>query len=244
MNKPIHLSVIIPAYNEAERIVPTLRVTSQWLGAQEFTHELIVVNDGSTDNTAEVVMGLAQELPNLSLIGGLPNRGKGHAVRLGMLEAKGEVRLFMDADNSISIKELPGLLLAIHKGSDIVIGSRRVGGMHGALKSPWYRRGWSRVANYVIRKKLIKNIYDTQCGFKLFTASASRACFSRAKTNGWAFDLEILALAQVLGYEIEELPVAWVHDERTKIHPIQDAIKITKEFIYIRQAFKRGDYNI
>lgn len=244
MNESIYLSVIIPAYNEAERIVPTLRATSEWLIKQNIVHEIIVVNDGSSDNTSEVVTAIAKELPNLRLVDSFPNKGKGHVVRLGMLEAKGNLRLFMDADNSTTIEQLPQLLSAITAGSHIAIGSRRAIGAYGAVKAPWYRRVWSRIANRVVRKGLISGISDTQCGFKLFTAESAQACFSRAKFNGWAFDLEVLALAQALGYKIRELPVAWVHDQRTKINPIKDAIKITKEFMKIRQAFKRGDYNV
>jgi dolichyl-phosphate beta-glucosyltransferase len=244
MNEDIHLSVIIPAYNEAERIVPTLRATSEWLIKQNFVHEIVVVNDGSSDNTSEVVMAIAEELPNLRLVDSFPNKGKGHVVRVGMLEAKGGLRLFMDADNSTSIEQLPSLLSAITNDNHVVIGSRRANGAYGAVKAPWYRRIWSRIANRVVRKGLIGGISDTQCGFKLFTAESAQACFSRAKFNGWAFDLEVLALAQALGYKITELPVVWVHDQRTKINPIQDALKITKEFVKIRQAFKRGDYNI
>ncbi len=244
MPNDIFLSVIIPAYNEAERIEPTLRVTSEWLGAQNFRHEIIVVDDGSTDSTAKLVAKLTREIPNLRLLDGSPNQGKGHAVRLGMLAAVGKFRLFMDADNSTSIKELPPLLLAIEDDTDVVIGSRRAKGGQGALKAPWFRRGWSRFTNYIIRKKLINNIYDTQCGFKLFTAEAAEECFSRAKVNGWAFDLEILGLAQLLDFTIEELPVAWVHDARSKVNSLPDAIKITKEFFRIHRAFKNGEYKI
>jgi dolichyl-phosphate beta-glucosyltransferase len=244
MNEPIYLSVIFPAFNEAQRIVPTLRATSAWLQAQNFGYEILVVNDGSTDQTAEVVGELVKELPNLRLINSTPNAGKGHVVRVGMLKAEGNLRLFMDADNSTSIEELPKLLLAINEGAAIAIGSRRANRMHGALKSPWYRRGWSRVANSIVRQGLVHDIYDTQCGFKLFTADAAHACFSRAKINGWAFDLEVLAIAQALTYKITEVPVAWVHDERTKINPLQDAIKTTKEFVRIKQNFKQGVYNV
>jgi glycosyltransferase involved in cell wall biosynthesis len=236
------LSVVIPAYNEAERITPTLRRTSAWLEAQGLSYEILVVNDGSRDRTSQVVADLARELPNVHLIDSFPNRGKGHVVRLGMLTARGRHRLFMDADDSTPITELPKLLHAIENGHEVAIGSRRAPGAKTQVKPPWYRRAWSRLANRVVQAGLLDGIRDTQCGFKLFTAEAAEACFSRAKFTGWAFDLEVLALARKIGYRIAELPVEWSDDARTKISPIRDAIRITREFLKIRRAFRRGEY--
>lgn len=242
------LSVVIPAYNEAQRITPTLRATSAWLEAQArelgLSYEILVVNDGSRDATSQVVADLARELPNLHLIDSYPNRGKGHVVRLGMLTARGRYRLFMDADNSTPISEMPALADAIKQGAAIAIGSRRAPGAKTSVKPPWYRRAWSRLANRVVQAGLIDGIRDTQCGFKLFTDEAAEACFSRAKFTGWAFDLEILALARRLGYKVAELPVAWADDARSKINPVKDAIRITREFLKIRRAFKRGEYDL
>jgi dolichyl-phosphate beta-glucosyltransferase len=244
MSRVPFLSVIIPAYNEAERITPTLRATSAWLEQQGFSYEILVVNDGSRDNTSQVVTELARELPNLDLIDSFPNRGKGHVVRTGMLTARGQLRLFMDADNSTPITELPKLVAAIDMGNYIAIGSRRAPGAKTTVKPPWYRRAWSRIANRVVQAGLIGGIRDTQCGFKLFTAEAAEACFSRAKFTGWAFDLEILALARKMDYAIAELAVEWKDDARTKISPIRDAIRITREFLKIRRAFRRGEYDL
>jgi glycosyltransferase involved in cell wall biosynthesis len=242
------LSVVVPAYNEAERITPTLRATSAWLEQQARAHgwkyEILVVNDGSRDATSEVVNELARELPNVFLIDSFPNRGKGHVVRLGMMTARGAIRLFMDADNSTPIEELPALIRALEQGAQVAIGSRRAPGARTAVLPPWYRRAWSRVANQVVRAGLLNGIDDTQCGFKAFTADAAETCFSLARFTGWGFDLEILALARRLGYVIAEVPVLWSDDARSKINPIEDAIRVTREFLAIRRAFRRNDYGL
>jgi len=240
----VHLSVIIPAYNEAERITPTLRSVHAWLSVQPFTSEILVVDDGSRDDTRAVVNGLRFEIPNLALIESSPNRGKGHVVRLGMMTARGAYRLFMDADNSTPISELPKLLAETARGFDVSIGSRRAPGARQTVKPPWYRRAWSRIANRVVQAGLLDGIRDTQCGFKLFTRAAAEAVFSRTRTAGWGFDLEVLALARKMGYPIAEIAVEWQDDRRTKINPIRDAIRITGEFLRIRRAFRRGEYDL
>lgn len=241
----VHLSVVIPAYNEAQRIIPTLRSVHAWLSTQSFSSEILVVDDGSRDDTRQVVGALAaSEIPNLAVIESFPNRGKGHVVRLGMLTARGQLRLFMDADNSTPISELPKLLARIESGSDVAIGSRRAPGANQSIKPPWYRRAWSRIANRVVRAGLVEGILDTQCGFKLFTAAAAETVFSRTRTAGWGFDLEVLALARKIGFGIAEVAVEWQDDRRTKINPIRDAFRITGEFLKIRRAFRRGEYDL
>lgn len=243
MTRSPYLSVVIPAYNEAERIAPTLRAVHAWLAEQAFTSEILVVDDGSTDATKLVVTALADELDNLLLVESWPNRGKGHVVRLGMLTARGSLRLFMDADGSTSIEELPPLLARIAAGADVAIGSRRAPGAR-ASHAPWWRRAWSRIANRVVQAGLLEGIQDTQCGFKLFTRTAAEAVFAHVRTAGWGFDLEALALARRLGFRLAELPVRWVDDRRSRIHPVRDAIRITREFLRIRRAFRRGDYRL
>ena len=240
----VYLSVVIPAYNEAQRITPTLRSVHAWLSTQSFSSEILVVDDGSRDDTRKVVTALAKEIPNLAVIESFPNRGKGHVVRLGMLTARGQLRLFMDADNSTPISELPKLLARIESGFDVAIGSRRAPGANQSIKPPWYRRAWSRIANRVVQAGLLEGIRDTQCGFKLFTAAAAETVFSRTRTAGWGFDLEVLALARKIGFGIAEVAVEWQDDRRTKINPIRDAIRITGEFLKIRRAFRRGEYDL
>jgi glycosyltransferase involved in cell wall biosynthesis len=236
------LSVIIPAYDEAERLPPTLRSVAAWLATQPFRAEVLVVDDGSTDDTSKVVHTLTDEIPELRLVGSRPNRGKGHAVRMGMAVARGELRLFMVADGSVPITELPKLWLCIESGAGVAIGSRRAPGSQSALRQPWYRRLWSRLANRVVRAGLLEGIRDTQCGFKLFSRQAADAIFPLVRTPGWGFDLEVLALARRLGHRIDEVPVAFTDDRRSRLtHPLRDAWRITKEFLRIRRAFRRGD---
>lgn len=239
----IDLSVVVPAFNEAERIAPTLRSIAEWFGRVPITGEIIVVDDGSTDATRDVVEALA--IPILRLIGSTPNRGKGHAVKVGMLAARGRRRLFMDADNATPIDELPNLMVAVDpphsRGADLAIGSRYTCGSRVHTEQPLYRRAWSRFANRVIRATLVPEIMDTQCGFKLFTAEAAEAIFSRTTTVGWGFDLEVLALAQRLGFSVAECGVAWSDDGRSQIQPLRDVVRISREFFAIRRASRRGD---
>ena len=239
-------SVVIPAYNEADRIVPTLRAIAAWLETSREceSHEIIVVNDGSTDGTAAIVHALARDVPHIRVVESRPNRGKGYAVRLGMREARGTIRVFMDADHSISIDQLPRLLEAIRTGADVAIGSRQAPGAISRRKAPWYRRAWGRLGNRVVQAGLLDGIHDTQCGFKAFTADAADSIFSRARFSGWGFDLEVLALARGLGFSIVECGVEVDDDPRTRVRSIRDAVAITWEFARIRAAFRRGEYDL
>jgi dolichyl-phosphate beta-glucosyltransferase len=244
MTRQPYLSVIIPAYNEAQRLPLTLAATHAYLSQQPFSSEILVVDDGSRDDTREVVRDMMRDIPNLDVIESFPNRGKGHVVRMGMLTAQGKVRLFMDADNATPVSELPNLLAKLPLGFQVVIGSRRAPGAVSVKKAPWFRRAWSWIANRVVQAGLLDGIHDTQCGFKLFTAVAAEAIFSRARTAGWGFDLEVLALARRIGYRTAEVPVRWTDDRRSRISPLRDAWRITMEFLRIRRAFRRGEYDL
>ncbi len=239
---PPRLSVVIPAFNEAERIGPTLRAIGAWRSAQSFEVEVVVVDDGSTDETVAVAEGLSREVGGLRILTGEPNHGKGHAVARGMRAARGRVRLFLDADGSTPIEEAGRLLEAIREGSDVAIGSRRAPGAATTLKQPWYRRLWSVLANRVVQAGLLDGIHDTQCGFKAFSARAASAVFGRVRTSGWGFDLEALAIARRLGFSITELPVRW-HDDRRSRVKLADAWRITREFLRIRRAVLSGAYD-
>lgn len=240
------LSIVIPAYNEAARIAPTLRAIAAWLDATKVlpSHEILVVDDGSADATAAIVRALASDVPTLRLVESRPNQGKGHAVRLGMRQARGTIRMFMDADHSIPITQFPRLLAAIAEGADVAIASRQAPGAASHGRAPWYRRAWSRTANRVVRAGLVEGIRDTQCGMKVFTAPAADAIFSRARCNGWAFDIEVLALARALGLSIAECGVVVHDDRRSRVRPFRDAVAVTREFARIRSAFRRHEYDL
>jgi len=256
-NGPVDLSVIIPAYNEAQRLRPTLERTRAFLDRlgggphakrAMVSYEILVVDDGSTDGTADLALALAATIPALRVIRSSPNRGKGAAVRIGMLEARGRVRVMCDADGSTPPEEIPRLLAAMEGGAagsgaaPIAIGSRYDDGARVAAAQPLYRRLWSRLCNQVIQRSLVPGIRDTQCGFKAFTASAAQDLFARGRIDGWAFDLEILALARRRGYAIAEVAVAWADDKRSRVSPWRDMVKVVREAVAIRRNLRSGAY--
>jgi dolichyl-phosphate beta-glucosyltransferase len=240
----VDLSIIVPAYNEELRIPPTLERLNAFLAAQPLRYEIVVVDDGSKDRTCDVVLEHAQRMPNLRLVRQIPNRGKGAAVRRGMLEAHGQIRVMCDADGSMPPEQLPRLLAPIVAcKSEISIGSRYAEGAKTDKKQPAYRVMWSRLCNKLIQRSLVPGVRDTQCGFKAFTAEAARDLFSVARINGWAFDLEILALARRRGFAIEEVGVEWKDDKRSKINPLEDMWKVVREAMTIRKNLRSGVYN-
>ena len=211
------LSVVIPAYNEANRIVPTLTTIYNYLSTRGGLFEVIVVNDGSDDHTVNVVSDFAKTHKGVRLIDSRINKGKGYALRKGMLDAKGEYCMFTDADGSTPIEELEKLLAPLRENkADACIGSRYLPGASIVKRQPYYRRVWSRVSNKLVQKILLPGIIDAHCGFKAFTHSAAQALFSTAVVNGWSFDLEILALARKYNLRIQEMPVKWMNDEQSK----------------------------
>ena len=212
----MELSLIIPAFNEAQRIGPTLQRAHRFLAARPASFEILVVDDGSTDDTVALVTALAGELPGLRMLCSPANRGKGHAVRLGMRAATGRIRVFSDADGSTPIDELDPLLQALAAGADIAIGSRYLAGSRVTRPQPWLRRVWSRLVNRVVQRVLLPGVADTHCGFKAFTAAAAAHTFAACTVDGWSFDLEVLALARAYGLSIREVPVRWENDARSK----------------------------
>ena len=243
-NQPpsIDVSLIIPAFNEELRLLPTLERLHAHLSAGSMSYEILVVDDGSRDGTCRVVEEAAARIPNLVLVRQRPNRGKGAAVRRGMLAAGGRIRVMWDADCSMPPEELPRLLAPIVAGrTEIAIGSRYAAGAR-TVRQPRYRVWWGRLCNKLVQRWLVPRVLDTQCGFKAFTSRAALNLFGSATIDGWAFDLEILALARRRGFAIEEIGVAWQDDDRSRVNPLTDFWKVIREAVTIRRNLDRGVY--
>ncbi|HEU5114530.1 MAG TPA: dolichyl-phosphate beta-glucosyltransferase [Candidatus Paceibacterota bacterium] len=214
----IELSVIIPAYNEEKRIGATLADLERFFSRAQISHEIIVVSDGSTDKTPEIVRKFAERMSSLHLVEYAPNRGKGHAVRVGMLQARGDYRLFMDADNSVTIDTVEPFLEEMKRsGSEVVIGSIAFSNSEVIEHAGWYRRAFGKVSKLLIRTIAIPGIYDSQRGFKLFSNRAADTIFPLQKIDGFGFDIEILAIARTHGFSIRELPVSWDNPAGSKV---------------------------
>ncbi len=241
------LSVIIPAYNEAERLPLTLVDIDKHLSRAEYSYEILVVNDGSKDNTAEIVRGMTKMVKNLKLIDNDVNKGKGGVVRQGMLLAKGQIRLFTDADNSTSIDQFNNMLPYFSVGGkesyDVVIGSRTVKGAKLDPPEPIYRQIPGKLGNLLIQILLLPGIWDTQCGFKAFTAECAEKVFELSRISGWGFDPEVLTLAKAFGYKTKEIPVHWVNDIRSHVHT-SAYLKVLLEVFKIRWWLWRDAYGI
>jgi len=216
-----YLSVIIPCYNEEKTISATLLAVDQYLQKQAFDYEIIVVSDGSKDKTAQIVEDFKKNVKNLKLIDNQANHGKGWVVRQAMLTSLGQVRLFMDADNATSVEHFDKMKPYFEQGADVVIGSRDVKDVKGAkvaVAQPWLKRQLGNVGNIVIQVLAVWGIWDTQCGFKAFSAAAAREIFSRTKIDRWSFDVEALALARKLNYKISMVPVYWVNNPNSRVN--------------------------
>jgi len=230
----VYLSFIIPAYNEEFRIGKTLETVLDYFTQQNYTYEIIVVDDGSNDRTPDVVAGY----PEVILFKQPQNKGKGAAVRRGMLESTGEYRLFSDADLSTPIVETERLLKELANGSDICIGSRALQSELIKKHQPFYREFMGKTFNKIVQLLVFKGISDTQCGFKCFSKQVAEAIFPLTKIDGFGFDVEILFLATKFGYKIKELPVEWHNDDRSKVNPITDSLKMLNEIIRIRKIHR------
>ncbi len=235
-------SIVLPAYNERERIAATVESIFAFAAQKSWQTEIIVVNDGSTDDTAEVVRRCAATRPGVRLLENPGNRGKGYSVRHGMLQAQGEILLFSDADLSSPIAEAEKLFAAIASGADIAIGSRWLKTELQLRRQPLYRQFYGRIFNLALRLILGLQFKDTQCGFKAFTRRAAHALFALQKIERWGFDPELLYLAKRLHLRIEEVPVAWAHREGTRLNPLRDGLRMFGEMLQIRWNGLRGEY--
>jgi dolichyl-phosphate beta-glucosyltransferase len=235
------LSIIIPAYNEERRLPHTFDLLFAYLGSQAYPYEVIVVENGSQDKTYEVASVYANRQPQLQVIKNI-ERGKGLAVKRGMLEAKGEYRFMCDADFSMPVTEINRFLPPVLNGYDIAIASREA---PGAVRycEPHYRHFIGRGFNTLIRLMALPGLHDTQCGFKCFPAHIAEDLFRRQTLEGWSFDVEILFIARKLGYKILEIPIPWYFNPESKIRVVEDSIKMGMDLFTIRMNALRGRYD-
>jgi glycosyltransferase involved in cell wall biosynthesis len=236
-------SIVIPAYNESARLGATLEKVLTYVHAQGWDAEVIVVNDGSRDNTADIVRAFAAKDPALRLVENPGNHGKGYSVRNGMLNARGRIVLFSDADLSSPIEEAPKLLEALEESADIAIGSRWLRSETQTHRQPLHRQLFGRVFNLMLRITLGLQFKDTQCGFKAFKQSAVQAIFPLQQIERWGFDPEVLFLASKFKFKVQEIPVLWGHSGGTRINPLLDGSRMMMEMFRIRWNDLTGKYN-
>lgn len=235
------LSVVIPAYNEEKRLPETLKKVRDYLNRQNITYEVIVVDDGSKDDTSKVSSRLIKDWEEFKVVSYNPNRGKGFAVKMGMLAGKGDWRLLMDADNSTDLKEIEKLM-KYKDEFEIIIGSRYLDKGSIKVKQPLMRRMVSRFGNFLIGILLGIKMVDTQCGFKMFSAEATEKIFPLQTIDRWGFDMEILAIAIKKGYKIKEVAVDWYDAEGSKVKK-SAALKTLRELLSIKKNMILGKYS-
>ncbi len=229
------ISIVIPVYNEEKRIGKTLERCLEYLKSKKYNFEIIVVNDGSTDNTEEVV----RKFKNIKIISYKPNHGKGYAVKKGMLSAKMDYVLFSDADLSTPIEELEKLM-KYKRYYDIIIASRTL--KESKAKSLKSRKFLGRIFSFLVKLLALREVSDTQCGFKLFKKEAARKIFKKQTINGWSFDVEILFIAKKVGYKIKEVGVKWKHFDHQEVTPARQSLKMLIEVLKIRWDYITGKY--
>ncbi len=242
MADEVRLSVIIPAYNEESRLPGTLAEVCAYLAGQSYDSEVIVVDDGSTDGTVRAIRESGIQGP-LRLVQheDRANHGKGAAVRRGMTEARGAFRIFMDADNSTTIDQIAAFWPWFERGYDVVIGSRKAKGAQVRVRQSWHKELAGRLGNYLIQALAVPGISDTQAGFKMFTGPAADALFARQTIDRWGYDIEILAVARLMGYRIREVPIVWVNSTGSKVR-LNSYIQVLNEIRHIRRTIKTGGY--
>jgi len=237
------LSIVIPAYNESARIEDALERVMSCIAEQGWDAEVLVVDDGSKDDTAAIVKRWMNDHPRLHLVQNPGNRGKGYSVRNGLLQAAGDIVMFTDADLSAPMEEAERLIAAINDGADVAIGSRWVDRARQTIHQPLYRQFFGRCFNWITRTVMGLPFKDTQCGFKAFRREAAQVIFRLQTIERWGFDPEILFIARKLKYEIREVPVTWGHDERSRISYLKDGMKMLEDMARIRTNSIAGRYD-
>ncbi len=236
----VDLSVIIPAYNEEERLPATVADLLAFFETQPWSAEVLIVQNGSTDRTASVADALAQGSDCVRALH-LDRRGKGLAVRSGMLAASGRFLVEFDADSSVPADQIPRLAAVLEASADIAIGSREAPGAQ-RIGEPLHRHLMGRVFNALVRWLALPGLNDSQCGFKAFRLEAAHDLFKRQLIDGWGFDVEVLFVARRLGYSIKEVPVIWYYGPSSRVRPVHDAIAMVRELLMIRRNAMQGRY--
>ena len=239
----LQISLIIPAFNEEKRIGSTLEEIFGYFKNQNYLYEIIVVDDGSTDNTVGCVDGYVAKNSNTRLIKNGVNKGKGYSVKNGFIHAAGEYLLFSDEDLSTPIAQIEKLLRYLRSGYDIAIGSRGLKGSDIQIHQPWYREMMGRIFNLFVRAFAVRDFKDTQCGFKCFTKDSALEICKRQQMERFSFDVEILYIAKRLGFKIKEVPIQWLNEPETKVHAIKDSASMFIDLLRIRLNDIAGKYN-
>ncbi|HUF42765.1 MAG TPA: dolichyl-phosphate beta-glucosyltransferase [Verrucomicrobiae bacterium] len=246
MAPEIQLSAIVPVYNEAERLPKTLQRLHAYLAAGRLTYEIVVVLDGPTDATAEVLRRMSREIGHLKIIDRAENRGKGYTVKQGMLRAAGEIRLFTDADNSTDIRHFDQMMPLFDQGCDLVIASRNpkdAPEAEQAVPQAAFKRAIGQLGNRIVQSLAVPGIWDTQCGFKAFRSEAAERIFTQTRVDRWGFDIEVLALAQALNYQIGIIPARWVNDERSHVR-LTDYFRVLADTVQVWRNLRKGQYRV
>lgn len=243
----MELSIIIPAYNESKRIEGTLKEIALYLKRKAICSEIIIINDGSSDNTQSILESIKSRLEtekiSFIILLNEQNRGKGYSVKKGINQAEGEYILFSDADLSTPIEELEKLLPFLENQHDIALGSRALKNSQILVAQSWYRERMGKVFNFLVQLLVLKGIKDTQCGFKCFKREAAKKIFSLMETDGFTFDVEVLFLAKRMNLKIIEVPIKWLNSPESRVHPIRDSLAMLKELIRIRHKYRSRNSN-
>jgi dolichyl-phosphate beta-glucosyltransferase len=240
MNQPLSISAVIPTFNEETRLPDTLRRVTAYLTTTQWDWEVRVVDDGSTDATREIVQEFSRSDPRV-VLQAEPHRGKGGAVTAALRAARRPYRFICDADLSMPIDQIARFLPPVLTGVDVAIGSREGAGAH-RVDEPILRHLAGRAFNLAVRRLVLPDIQDTQCGFKMFTAEAVNAIFPYVTIEGWAFDIEALYIAQLRGLRIREIPIEWHYRRESRVHMLRDGVGIFAELLRIRARARRGVY--
>jgi len=240
------VSIVIPAYNEAARLPRSLAVLAEYLrGWGQRPYEVLVMVEESTDGTLELAKETVREQVNFHIIDNGPQRGKGHAVRSGMLQARGDIVFYMDADLSVPVEEIAEFLAFFdaHPELDVLLGSRQHPQSRIERRQGWLRQTMGKTFNRILRMLVVLPYRDTQCGFKAFRKGAAREIFSRQQIDGFAFDVEVLLLAREMGYAVAELPVRWLNSPESKVHIVGDSLKMLRDAMMVRSriSFTKGN---